>query len=128
MKLNVILYSSVPNPLGVPVTWPAQVNPVDDNAPSPKAPWQQMTVSDYRAYIASHQAEYDAWVASQQSTKDSNISTLSNQYDAAMTTMQTFAGIGSPTTAQAVQAVQTHNAILLKLLPLLRAQYVQSLQ
>ncbi len=128
MKINFLTYANTPNPAGIPAAWPAQVQAVDDTAPAPSAPWQQMTVTQYQAYLTANQSAYDAWIASQQSTAQSNLSTLATQYDAAINAMQNFAAIGSPTTTQAVSAVQTHNTILLKLLPILRAQYVQSLQ
>lgn len=86
-----------------------------------------MTMDDYKRYVSDHQAEYDAWKTSQASAKDTSVATLATQYDAGMTALQNFAAIGSPTQAQTLNAVQAHNTILLKLLPLLRKVYLDSL-
>lgn len=129
MKLNVLLYGSTANPLGIPATWPAQVQEVPDSAPAAIAPWQQMTVAAYQAYVATHQVEYDAWQAAQQSAKDSNLSTLASQYDTALTSMQNAeSNWGTLTQAQILAVAHTHNQVLLKLLPVLRKFYMDSLQ
>lgn len=129
MKLNILLYSSAPNPLGIPGAWPAQIKEVPDNAPAPAAPWQQMTAQQYQSYIAAHQSEYDAWATAQQAAKDTNLSNLASQYDAAMASMQSAeSNWGTLTQAQILAVAHTHNQVLLKLLPMLRAAYLDSVK
>lgn len=129
MKVNVLLYSATANPLGVPGTWVAQCKEVPDNAPVPPVPWQQMTAQQYQTYIAAHQSEYDAWATAQQAAKDTNLSNLASQYDAAMASMQSAENNwGTLTQAQILAVAHTHNQVLLKLLPMLRAAYLDSVK
>ena len=63
--LDVLTYADAPNPGGIPPAWPAQIAERADDAPAPAAPWQRMSLAEYQAHIAAHQAEYDSWAAAQ---------------------------------------------------------------
>ena len=66
MKINVLLYGSTDNPLGIPPEWPHATSDVlPDDAPLPPSPWIQMTVAEYDVYRAEHQHLYTAWEAAQ---------------------------------------------------------------
>ncbi len=61
MRLDVKLYSQMTEkPEGIPEAWPAVCREVADDAPvTPDS--IAMTIEEYNAYRALHQAEYDAW-------------------------------------------------------------------
>lgn len=60
---NVLLYSDVPNPTGIPGGWPAQVQPADEGSQERGAPWIRMMDAQLDAQKSSNQAAYDAWQA-----------------------------------------------------------------
>ncbi len=61
--LDVLLYSSIAapdKPAGIPDVWPAKVIERPDGATVTPG-YQRMTVAQYGAYQATHQATYDTW-------------------------------------------------------------------
>lgn len=58
---DVLLYSDVPNPTGIPGGWPAQVQPAAEGSQERGTPWIRMTDSQLDAQKASNQAAYEAW-------------------------------------------------------------------
>lgn len=59
-NVAVLLHADADNPLGVPAMWPASVRPLAANEVV-QYPEIEMTIAQYEAYRAEHQAEYDAW-------------------------------------------------------------------
>lgn len=64
MRLAVLLYANaVENPEGLPNSWPAVVQELKEESPSPVAPWLEMQKWEYDDYRTAHQSDYDAWFA-----------------------------------------------------------------
>jgi hypothetical protein len=64
MNLAMRTYQYVENPLGVPINWPAQTQPLAENEALPEGlGWQSINEEAFTAYKALHQETYDTWYA-----------------------------------------------------------------
>lgn len=60
--LAVRFWGDVPNPEGLPATWPAECRELYDGAGAPPG-YVAMTLEDFEVYKAVHRADYDTWRA-----------------------------------------------------------------
>jgi hypothetical protein len=68
--LAVLLYEKVTNkPAGIPDVWPAEVKEVTE---LPNSDWIEMSVAEFEAYKATHQATYNTWYQSTIPAADPN--------------------------------------------------------
>lgn len=64
MNLAVLLHEHAPsNPLGIPDSWPYEVQELGSGTDLPGPDWLLMTTEQYEAHILLHQTEYDEWLA-----------------------------------------------------------------
>lgn len=77
---DVLLYGDIDNPNGIPVGWPAHVQPVANGAPLRGAPWQRMTDAQLAQQYQTHQSSYDAWYALRES-KERNLPRINEELE-----------------------------------------------
>jgi hypothetical protein len=66
MNLAVKFWQDIENPKALPGHWPSECLEIGDETTYDDGSgyvWTIMSVEQYNAYVASHQAEYDAWSA-----------------------------------------------------------------
>lgn len=67
MRLAVLKYQYVSNPLSIPDEWPSEVIEIGDSDPAPGEDWVIMTMAEFADHKATHQEDYNTWLATQSS-------------------------------------------------------------
>lgn len=70
MQLAILLYAHSSNPTGIPASWPAKAQPIEDGADLPSSEWLRMTEAEFEQYKLDHKAEWDTWNSAQISVDD----------------------------------------------------------
>lgn len=61
MNLAVKFYQDDNNPQSLPDEWPSQVRELGESTELPEGEWTLMTLEEFEAHKAAHQAEYNTW-------------------------------------------------------------------
>lgn len=78
---NVLLWQDKDeNPQQIPGAWPAEYQPVADDAPLPAAPWRRMSQQERSDYEAAHWPEYQAWQQAMDDSRNGKLAELDTEY------------------------------------------------